>query len=103
VKLPDTLSLFSELMELKNEYAGLKILMDRKTEQELLYQGEIEWLKEQLLRLQRDKFGPRKEHWQSEEQNILLFNEAEVEAAKPADERFDAEGRPLKVVGQASV
>jgi transposase len=141
VTLPDTLSLFSELMELKNEYAGLKLLMDRKNEQELLYQGEIEWLKEQLLRLQRDKFGPRKERWQSEEQNVLLFNEAEVEAAKPdddcledsdptitvesfarkrgkrkalpshlpreivnvelpADERFDAEGRPLKVVGK---
>ena len=113
----------------------------RETEQELLYQGEIEWLKEQLLRLQRDKFGPSKEHWQSEEQNVLLFNEAEVEAAKPddsssedsdptitvesfvrkrgkrkalpshlpreivnvelpANERFDADGRPLKVVGK---
>jgi transposase len=82
----DTLSLFSELMQLKTEHEGVKLANAKLSERELLYQGEIEWLKEQLIRFQRNTYGPKKEHWQSEEQDVLVFNEAETEAKNSSEQ-----------------
>lgn len=82
--------LFTENVMLQTETAGLKTLIARHMEREQRYESEIEWLKESLLKLQRERFGSRKERWESEEQAVLLFNEAECEAATP--EASEAEG-----------
>lgn len=93
-----TPSLFSEFAQLKTEHAGLQLWKSQQLERELLYQGEIEWLKEQLIRFQRNTYGAKKEHWQSEEQNVLVFNEAELEAAngEAQDEEEDQEEVTVK-------
>ena len=59
-------------------------------EREALYQGEIAWLTEKLLEARRKWFGSMKERWESEEQ-IILFNEAEIEAGKPEGETAESE------------
>lgn len=75
--------LFTETAALRTQVNGLESLLKKHLEREQRYESEIEWYKEQLIKLRRDRFGPRKERWESEEQGILLFNEAEVEASKP--------------------
>jgi len=75
--------IFSENTLLRNKVADLESIIKSHIERESRYEQELEWFKEQLGKLKRAKFGPRKEHWESEEQGILVFNEAEVEAAKP--------------------
>ncbi|MGE3760441.1 MAG: IS66 family transposase [Pseudobdellovibrionaceae bacterium] len=50
--------------------------MKQKDERLELYEQENNWLREQLLQLKREKFGPKSERWQSQEQ--LVFNEAEM-------------------------
>ena len=97
----DTLSLFSELMQLKTEHEGVKLANAKLSERELLYQGEIEWLKEQLIRFQRNTYGPKKEHWQSEEQDVLVFNEAETEAKNSSEqEEEEAQDSDEELFGQ---
>jgi len=83
-------SLFIENSALKVEVEGLRFLVKNHQEREKRFEAELEWFKEQLTKLTRERFGPRKERWESEEQGILLFNEAEVEALKP--ESADSEG-----------
>jgi transposase len=78
-------SLFSDFMQLQSEHAGLKLWQERQLEREILYQNEIAWLTEKLLKARRERFGAMKERWESEEQ-VILFNEAEVEAGKPDPE-----------------
>ena len=78
-------SLFSDATTNQMQVAGLQYLIDRHVEREVLYQSEIAWLTENLLKLRRERFGAMKERWESEEQ-IILFNEAEVESAKPSTE-----------------
>ena len=69
-------------MQLQSEYADLKVWQAKQLEREVLYQNEIAWLTEKLLKVRRERFGAMKERWESEEQ-VILFNEAEVEAGKP--------------------
>ena len=85
-------SLFHEADILKTEIAGLNSLILKHAEREKQYVSEIEWLKEALGKMKRDRFGSRKERWESEEQVLLIFNEAEVEAAKPESPDESEEG-----------
>jgi len=82
-------SLFPEATTNQSQVAGLRYLLDRHLEREVLYQNEIAWLTENLLKARRQRFAAMKERWESEEQ-VILFNEAEVEAGKP-DPQGDAE------------
>jgi transposase len=92
-------SLFSDFMQLQNEYTGLKLWQAKQLEREALYQQEIAWLTEELLRIRRERFGAMKERWESEEQ-IILFNEAEVEAGKSDPEgQAEALDSPVSVSG----
>ena len=74
--------LFTENVMLKTENASLHTLIARSNEREARYESELEWLKEVIIKMKRDRFGSRKERWESDEQCVLLFNEAEVEAGK---------------------
>jgi transposase len=78
-------NLFPEATTMESQNAGLRYLIERHLEREVLYQSEIAWLTENLLKVRRERFGAMKERWQSEEQ-IIFFNEAEVESAKPDPE-----------------
>jgi transposase len=88
---PEVEHLFSENTMLKTEVCSLNTLIARSAERETRYQGEIEWLKEKIITLNRDRFGPHKERWESDEQCILLFNEAEIEAQKPEEAEAQVE------------
>ncbi|MDA4131762.1 MAG: IS66 family transposase [Thaumarchaeota archaeon] len=95
-------SLFSELQTAQTEVSGLKSLLLRKDERIGFYEQEVEHLKEVILSLRRQAFGPKKERWESEEQGVLIFNEAEREAAQGDDSAEDvdgAEAAPVKVGG----
>src|SRR5271154_1173109 len=83
-------NLFPETTTLQSENAGLRYLIERHLEREALYQSEIAWLTENLLKVRRERFGAMKERWESEEQ-IIFFNEAEVESAKPDSESETAD------------
>lgn len=67
---------------LQNEVTDLKIQIQKHVERTAQYVSQISWLTEQLCRIKRERFGARKERWESKEQGCLLFNEAEVEAVK---------------------
>ena len=88
--------LFSESAILQIENSSLRTLIAKSTEREAQLLSEIEWLKEAFLSLQRSKFGPKKERWESEEQSLLVFNEAELEAKKPEE---DDETEAVEVKG----
>ena len=45
--------------------------------------GEIEKLTELYLELKRERFGKKSEKWESKEQAVMVFNEAEIYALKP--------------------
>ena len=92
-------SLFTEVEVFKTEIAGLNSLILKHTEREQQYISEIEWLKEALGKLRRDRFGPRKERWESEEQTILIFNEAEVEASKLESPELEEDKQEVSVQG----
>lgn len=79
-----TSNLFTELETLRLERASLHVLVGEVTDRNRLLQEEINWLKEQLSELQRNQFGKKAERWESPEQGCL-FDEAEVESAKPQD------------------
>jgi len=91
-KKSQTAELFTENAMLKNEVESLKTLISRQGEREVRYESEISWLTESLLKSRRDRFGPKKERWESEEQGVLHFNEAEAVAAiLDPDANHDAE------------
>ncbi len=76
--------LFKDQVALQIEYEGLKNLVAKNEEKLAHYESENERLLEIIRELKRQRFGPRKERWESEEQ-ACLFNEAEVESRKPED------------------
>jgi transposase len=92
-------SLFTEVTDLKTENAGLNSLILKHSERELQYISEIEWLKEALGKMKRDRFGSRKERWESEEQVLLIFNEAEIEATKPESSESEEDEQEVPVKG----
>jgi transposase len=82
--LQEGLQLGEEL--LRDQLAGLLLRAERSEERNKHYEEEISRLREIIAKFKKDIFGPRKERWVSEEQLVLLFNEAEVEAQKPESE-----------------
>ncbi len=83
--------IFSRLEELRAESESLRLRLAKEKERVRLYEAENEHLRELLIKMKKEAFGPRSERWESEEQ-ILLFNEAEVEAKQPeADEESETE------------
>ncbi len=89
-ELTTTQSLFSAIEELRGEVSGLKLL--REKDQELLthYEQENERLREMLIKLKKEAFGPRSERWETQEQ-ALLFNEAEALSKKQDEEEGEEE------------
>jgi transposase len=73
--------IFPESVSLEAQVESLKILLTRKDEKIIQYEEEINRLLEMMREFRRHRFGSRKERWESEEQ-VCLFNEAEVEAKK---------------------
>lgn len=73
--------LFNEQIALQIENEGLKKLIAKKEEKLAEYESETDRLLEMIRELKRQRFGPRKERWESEEQ-ACLFNEAEIESKK---------------------
>jgi transposase len=82
-------TLFSENEALREEIEGLRSLHARDEEKIDFLGSEIERLRELLVKLQKQAFGPKGERWEAEEQGKLVFNEAEVEAAKHEPEAED--------------
>ena len=76
-------SLFTEGEELRSEVRGLRVAVDIYKEKLTHSEEENERLRELIVKLQKQAFGPKSERWETEAQGILIFNEAEVEAAKP--------------------
>jgi transposase len=79
---PDSL-LKSNSLEIENE--SLRALLKKEQEKSKLYETQVNWLTEQLNTLKRSKFGKKSEKWETKEQLLMVFNEAEVEAGKEED------------------
>ena len=79
----DTQSIFTKAEELVCEVTGLRLALKDRDERIAFHEAENERLREMLVKLQKHAFGTRSERWETEEQGKLVFNEAEVEAAKP--------------------
>jgi transposase len=73
--------LFSEDAILQIENESVKDLIAKKNEQIAQYEEENERLREMIRELKRQRFGPKRERWESEEQ-ACLFNEAEIASQK---------------------
>jgi transposase len=97
---PDTttgqLDLLSRLAILETELASAKTKSARDEERIALYEQEASRLTEIIIGLKRQAFGPKKERWVSEEQVIMLFNEAEHLALEPCAEEDETR---IKVAG----
>src|SRR3989344_859411 len=85
----------SEIQKLRTENAGLGALIARKDEKLKFYESENTYLNEIIQQLKREKFGSRKERWESEEQ--LVFNEAEVESKSPKPEDLAGDESDVEV------
>jgi transposase len=91
-------TLFTQNEALREEIEGLRLLHARDEEKITHLDGEIDRLRELIGKLQKQAFGPRSERWETEEQGKLVFNEAEVEAAKPeGSEECAVEGADREV------
>lgn len=83
-------SLFTELQSLRTELNSVKLLRERDQELIKHYEAELERAREQMVKFKKEAFGPRSERWESEEQGVLEFNEAEalVKAAQEEEEEI---------------
>ena len=97
--------LFNDAAALQLEYEGIKKLLAISEEKNAQHEEENERLREMIRELKRQRFGPKRERWESEEQ-ACLFNEAEIAGQKPlaenelesagADEMIDIKGYQRK-------
>jgi transposase len=81
-------SLFTQVDLSSLQVRGLCALIQKERERVVQYEQEVSRLYEIIRELKRHRFGKRSERWESEEQ-VLLFNEAEVESKKPEPESDD--------------
>ena len=65
---------------------GMHLLAHRLREENQHLKDENTWLREQLNALKRGQFGTKSERWETEEQ-MLLFNEAELESRNPDEDQ----------------
>ena len=93
----DIESLLSENELLKLKVASSETLIKRECELRAFYESENARLLEQLRLVKIQLYGRKSERWESEEQ-IRLFNEAEVEAknAEADDSTVDVKGHTKK-------
>ena len=85
-------TIFSSPVEvLVNEVEGLKLALTREREIKRHYESENSRLLEIIRDFKRQRFGPRSERWESQEQ--LVFNEAETLAKMARPESDDDEDR----------
>lgn len=91
-------SFFSEIQELKNENEGLKTKVIQSKNKIEQMESEVEHLREMICALHRNRFGKKSERYESEEQ-ILLFNEAEIVAGLPPTDDQDVESGTIEVKG----
>ena len=83
-----TEALFSELEILRIENHGLKLLQQKHVSELQFFGDETSRLNEIIRLLKRDIYGPKKERWLDQDQ-LVLFNEAEAEAAGPKGKTED--------------
>ncbi len=95
-------NIISEIDQLRIENEGLKELNKNLISQIEILKSEIEKYAGMLRELQRAQYGKKSERWESQEQTLMVFNEAEVEALKAEpDETQDAteDSSEVKVEG----
>ncbi len=94
-------TLFTEAEAMRAKAEGLEVALRMSEERNRHYEEELEYLRELLIKLKKQAFGPRSERWETEEQGLLLLNEAEMEAAKPEPEEDFSEDQSgdVKVSG----
>lgn len=85
-----TTELFSAEEAKDLRIAALERLLCQEQEKSKHYEGQINWLTEQLKTLKRTQFGKKSESWESEDQLVMVFNEVEVESKKPEPEEEPA-------------
>lgn len=78
--------LFSENEQLRIAHDGLKLALEREQERTAFFEVEIEYLRELLIKFKKLTFGPKGERWETEEQGVLILNEAEALVAKDGGE-----------------
>jgi transposase len=88
--------LYTESESLRVEVESLKAKLEKEQRRLALYEDELSRLHGILRKLKVAVFGPRSEKWVSQEQ-ILLFNEPEEEAAKREEKRSDEDDSEIKV------
>jgi transposase len=91
-----SVSLFTEVEALRMEKVGLEVALRTRDEKIALVEEENERLREMLIKMRKQAFGPKSERWETEEQGKLILNEAEVEASKPEAEDA-AEGAETEI------
>lgn len=76
------LELQSEIELLKLQVEEQRKVIEEKENYSKHLQGELERLNEIYLELKRSQYGTKSERWQSNEQLVMILNEAEVESSK---------------------
>jgi transposase len=98
--MPLQSELFTEATSLRDRIHGLEIALKASEARQARLSEELEWTKEAYLSLRRARFGPRKERWSSEEQGLLVFNEAEREASKESErQELQQDQKTIEVKG----
>jgi len=75
----------SEIQKLQTEIVGRDALIAKKDERLSLFEEENSRLHEIIREMKKRLYGPKKERWLDQNQ-LGLFNEAEVEAQKPEED-----------------
>lgn len=84
----------TEIQRLQSEIAGRDALIVKRDERLNLFEDEVSRLHEIIREMKKRIYGPRKERWLDQDQ-LGLFNEAEVEALKPEEDE-ESEGVEVK-------
>jgi transposase len=92
--------LFTENEQLRIKNSGLEVALRVEREKTAHVESENEHLREMLVKFKKEAFGPKSERWETEEQVVLEFNEAEALTGQaPEDEEEDEE--QIEVKGHA--
>lgn len=76
---------------------ALNELLKNQEEKLKFVEQENHWLREQIKTFSREKFGKKSERWESPEQLVMVFNEAESEAKKAEEPPSTEEPTPTSV------
>jgi transposase len=91
-------NLFTENESLRSENEGFRLLRKKDQERIAFIEEELDRMHELLIKFKKQTFGPRGERWETEEQALMVFNEAEAEACKPESEA-ETEEESVEVSG----